>query len=74
MTKAKHQDKILCSACLLGINCRYNGRSKPNKQVMKLAEQEKIIPVCPEILGGFATPREPAEQKKAGSKPDQARM
>ncbi len=56
-----------CSACLLGINCRYNGKSKPNQRVLDLAKKEILIPVCPEQLGGLSTPREPAEQKN-GSK------
>ena len=51
----------LCSACLLGIKCRYNGKSKTNKKVLKLVKKEVLIPVCPEQLGGMATPREPAE-------------
>ena len=54
----------LCSACLLGIRCRYDGKSKENKKILKIAKREILIPVCPEQLGGLATPREPAEQKK----------
>lgn len=53
----------LCSACLLGINCRYDGKSKPIQKVLDLAKKEILIPVCPEQLGGLPTPREPAEQK-----------
>lgn len=53
----------LVSACLFGINCRYDGRSKPDKKVIKLATKEILIPVCPEQLGGLPTPREPQEQK-----------
>lgn len=53
----------LCSACLLGINCRYNGERKPNDKVLKLASEEMLIPVCPEQLGGLATPRLPAQGK-----------
>ncbi|MCK5641894.1 MAG: DUF523 domain-containing protein [Gammaproteobacteria bacterium] len=47
----------LCSACLLGINCRYNGRRKPNKKMINLSAKETLLPVCPEQLGGLATPR-----------------
>lgn len=47
----------LCSACLLGIKCRYDGKSKPNKKVIKLAKKEILIPVCPEQLGGLSAPR-----------------
>lgn len=57
---------ILCSACLLGINCRWDGKNNLNKKVLKLAKEKILIPVCPEILGGLPTPREMAE--KRGSK------
>jgi len=53
----------LCSACLLGINCRYDGKIIPNDEVIRLAKKEILIPVCPEQLGGLSTPRESAEQK-----------
>ena len=52
----------LCSACLLGIKCRYDGKSKPNDKVIALLKNEILIPVCPEQLGGLSTPRNPAEQ------------
>lgn len=54
---------ILCSACLLGIRCRYDGKSKPNQKVIGLSKKEILIPVCPEQLGGLPTPREPAEER-----------
>ena len=53
----------LCSACLLGEKCRYDGGSKPNEKIIALSKKEKLIPVCPEQLGGLPTPREPAEQR-----------
>ena len=53
----------ICSACLLGIKCRYDGRAKPNKKVVALAKKETLIPVCPEQLGGLSTPRVPSQQK-----------
>ncbi|UCD04583.1 MAG: DUF523 domain-containing protein [Candidatus Woesearchaeota archaeon] len=51
----------LCSACLLGIKCRYDGRSKPSDKVLELSKKEVLIPVCPEQLGGLPTPRIPQE-------------
>lgn len=51
----------LCSACLLGIKCRYDGRAKPNADVIKLSKKEKLVPICPEQLGGQSTPRPDAE-------------
>lgn len=53
--------KILVSACLLGIPCRYDGKSKPNEKVISLKEKYEIIPACPECLGGLTTPRPVAE-------------
>lgn len=61
---------ILVSACLLGIACRYDGKSKPNEAVLRLLENNsdeiRLIPICPEQLGGLPTPRVPSE--KAGEK------
>ncbi len=53
----------LCSACLLGVNCRYNAETKPNEKIIKLTLKEVLIPVCPEQLGGLSTPRPAAEIK-----------
>ncbi len=50
----------LVSACLIGINCRYDGENRLNDKVMKLLKHEELIPVCPEQLGGLPTPREPS--------------
>ena len=56
-------DMKLCSACLLGVNCRYDGRNKLNRGIVKLSAKETLIPVCPEELGGLSTPRESSERK-----------
>ncbi len=49
------------SACFLGVNCKYNGTNNLNSEVMKLLSKERLIPVCPEQLGGCPTPRSPVE-------------
>lgn len=54
---------ILVSACLLGVRCRYDGASKPHPLAEELAKHHELIPVCPEQLGGLATPRPPAERQ-----------
>ncbi len=54
-------EKLLISACLLGVSCRYDGKSKPNENVIKLMEKYELVPVCAEIMGGLSTPRVPAE-------------
>lgn len=54
--------RILVSACLLGVSCRYDGKSKPHPAVLALQGQHQLIPVCGEIFGGLPTPRIPAER------------
>ena len=58
--------KILVSACLLGFECRYDGKSKPCEKLLELAKEEDtvLIPVCPEQLGGLPTPRLPSERQR----------
>lgn len=55
--------KILVSACLLGQPVRYNGRALTlHSDLLRLwTEQGMIVPLCPEVAAGFATPRRPAE-------------
>lgn len=48
---------ILVSGCLCGINCKYDGKNNLDERVLELFRQGKAIPVCPEQLGGQATPR-----------------
>jgi len=50
-------EKILVSACLLGVNCKYNGGNNYNEKVMEYLKDKEIIPICPEIMGGLPTPR-----------------
>ncbi|MDO4283173.1 MAG: DUF523 domain-containing protein [Clostridia bacterium] len=59
----KSKKKILVSACLAGVNCKYNGRNNENSEVLKLLEKEDVILVCPEQLGGLPPPRPCAEIK-----------
>ena len=63
MKHTTQMEIILCSACLLGVECRYDGTSRINNKVLELARKEILIPVCPEQLGGLPTPREAAEIK-----------
>lgn len=52
---------ILISACLAGFNVRYNGTNSLDEKIQKLVLENKAVTVCPELMGGFSTPREPAE-------------
>ena len=53
--------KVIISACLLGIRCRYDGGDSRNETAIKQGETYELIPVCPEESGGLPTPRPPAE-------------
>ena len=52
---------IIVSACLCGINCKYDGGNNSDERVLRLLKEGKAIPVCPEQLGGQETPRAPHE-------------
>lgn len=52
---------LLVSACLLGLHCRYCGDGKPCAEVTALRDKHRLVPVCPEQLGGLPTPRPPVE-------------
>ena len=55
--------KILVSACLLGVACKYSGGDNACPAVLALAGRHTLIPVCPEVYGGLPTPRPPAERQ-----------
>jgi uncharacterized protein YbbK (DUF523 family) len=50
----------IVSACLVGINCKWDGK---NKCIPKLKEKflkSELLPLCAEQLGGLPTPRNPS--------------
>ncbi|MDR3999174.1 MAG: DUF523 domain-containing protein, partial [Evtepia sp.] len=55
--------KLLVSACLLGVGCRYDGGHNQLPQLKELLKTHTCIPICPEQLGGLPTPREPSERR-----------
>ena len=58
--------KLLVSACLLGVPCRFDGAARPNAAVMALAKEHELIPICPECYGGLPIPRVPSERRGEG--------
>lgn len=54
---------ILVSACLLGVDCKYNGGNNLNKKVVEISKENTIVKICPEVLGGMSIPRESVEIK-----------
>ena len=57
------KETILVSACLLGVNCRYDGNHGENKEILALLDEYHLVPVCPEQLGGMETPRPASERR-----------
>ncbi len=55
--KINSNEIILVSACLAGVNCKFDNDKKRNDKVAKLLSEGRAIPLCPEILAGFKTPR-----------------
>ena len=52
---------LVISACLLGVACNHEGRGSSRAIVDELARRYRLVPVCPEVLGGLPTPRAAAE-------------
>jgi len=52
---------LVISACLLGVACNHEGRGSPRAVVDELSRRYRLVPVCPEVLGGLPTPRAAAE-------------
>ncbi len=49
------------SACLAGEKCRYDGNSNSCETVIDLVKKGEAMALCPEVLCGLSTPRDPAE-------------
>lgn len=54
---------IMVSACLMGINCKYNGESNHNESVAAFLSGKPYVLVCPETMGTLKVPRPPCEIK-----------
>ncbi|MBN2120004.1 MAG: DUF523 domain-containing protein [Candidatus Omnitrophica bacterium] len=57
--------KVLVSYCLLGKNCRFDGKNRFNAGLVRFLNKNKVKPVgvCPEELGGLKGKRGPFEFK-----------
>lgn len=49
--------KVLVSACLMGENCKYNGKNNANPAVIEFLKDKEVLRVCPEMLSGLGCPR-----------------
>ncbi len=61
--------KILISACLLGHAVRYDGKGKPlaHAAIERWKQEGRLVTICPEMAGGMAVPRPPAEIENGAS-------
>ncbi|MGU3470088.1 DUF523 domain-containing protein [Paenibacillus sp. D51F] len=57
---------ILVSSCLAGHEVRYNGTHCLSETIREMLRDGRAAAVCPELMGGFSTPREPAEIQGGG--------
>lgn len=53
---------ILVSACLVGENCRYDGKNCRNENVIAFLKDKEYQTICPEMMSGLSCPREPSER------------
>ena len=60
------RDIIGVSACLLGMNCKYNGSHNLNYEVLDYIRGKEVVLFCPEVFGGLGTPRIPCEIQSGG--------
>ncbi|MGH6761832.1 MAG: DUF523 domain-containing protein [Phyllobacterium sp.] len=65
-------EKILISACLMGQPVRYNGSAKTliHPALERWKAEGRLVVICPEMAGGFNTPRPPAEIANGNSGDD----
>ena len=57
---------LIVSACLVGVNCKYDGGNNDNNKVKEFLKDKKYVIICPEQLGGLTTPRKPSEINNIG--------
>lgn len=60
--------RVLVSACLLGEKVRYNGAdaTSGSRTLERWLAEDRVVPFCPEVAGGLAVPRPPAEIRGEG--------
>lgn len=59
------QPIVLCSACLGGMQVRYDGACKPHSPLRWLEDYVQLRMLCPEVDAGMGVPRPPIQLVKA---------
>ena len=60
------KEYIAVSACLLGVNYKYDSKNNYNKKIEELIKGKTVLPICPEVIGGLSIPRNPSEEQDDG--------
>ena len=60
------KEVIAVSACLLGLDTKYDGQNNYNIKIEELIKNKTVLPICPEVFGGLSIPRDPSEEKEDG--------
>ncbi len=55
--ESSRTERVLVSACLLGLRSRYDAEAKERGAALALLDRCVCLPVCPEQMGGLPTPR-----------------
>ncbi|MGD0497516.1 MAG: DUF523 domain-containing protein [Bryobacteraceae bacterium] len=57
---------VVASACRCGERCLWNGERRAKSTVIRRLEADgvRVVPVCPEMLGGLPCPRPPVKSKR----------
>ena len=63
---ADERPAVIVSACLLGVACDHCGGARFDEAVVALGKTHRLVPVCPETVGGLPTPRIAAERQPDG--------
>jgi len=58
------KEYIAISACLLGVNTKYNGTNNYNSKIEELIKDKTVLIICPEVFGGLKIQRDPSEIKE----------
>lgn len=60
------KEVIAVSACLLGLDTKYDGQNNYNPKIEELIKNKTVLPICPEVFGGLSIPRDPSEERDDG--------
>ncbi len=57
------KEKVAVSACLLGVNSKYDGGCNLRKDILNELKDKIVYVICPEVFSKMPIPRDPSEIK-----------